>query len=417
MVDQAAYSLQNFLVLFAALRLLPLGPLGEYTLVSTLLILVQTSIRSLVLEPLTIRFSTASDADRRRAAAMAAGASAVLGMLAIAGTVVWSAAGGSSGRLLIAASITLGALLVQDAWRSTLFSARRPWATALNDWLCLAVTVGVLGMAVWRGHPDGAAVMLIWAAGTGAGAVFGVVQIRVLPNPLKTLSWLRKQGDLGVRLVGSVLAQQGAGRASLIVVSAWAGDAALGQISASRTLVSPINTLIVATFALAVPDAAERLQRSLRHLRRFTTLVSGALVGVTALLTLVFFFLPGHIGHVIAGSNWGAAHALLIPTALWIAGTASSQGARIGLRALERASTILWVSVALGLLLLIACALGTFLWGATGAAWGFGLASLGGQVLWTLSYRRAAAAWTDGDGRRAQDQRRSSVSRRSSRSR
>jgi len=313
---------------------------------------------------------------------------------------------------MVAAGIALAVLLVQDGWRTALFAARRPWGTAANDALCLVATLAVLAVAVWRGHPGSAGVMLIWSAGTGVGAIFGAFQLRVLPRLQATVRWLRTQGDLGLRLVGSVLAQQLAGRTSLIIVSAWAGHAALGLISASRTLVSPLSTLILATFAFAVPEAVQRLKRSPRQLQLLTTMVSGALLGATALLTVVLYFLPDRIGHLIAGHNWGAAHSLLIPTALWIAGTAISQGARIGLRVLDSASTILSISVVLGVVLLAACAAGTFGWGATGAAWGFGLASIAGQVLWTIGYRRAISRWPGAGGSRTRRSRsRSSASR------
>ncbi|QGN32798.1 hypothetical protein [Microlunatus sp. Gsoil 973] len=378
--------------MFSALRLLPLDALGQYTLVSTLVILAQTSIRSLVLEPLTIRFSTQPDDVRRRATAMAAGASACLGMIAVVGTVVWAIAGGSSGRLMVAAGITFAILLVQDAWRTALFASRRPWGTAANDAICLAATLLALAVVATRGHADAPAVMLVWGFGSAFGAILGVVQLRTLPKVQSCWHWLRTQGDLGLRLVGSVLAQQLAGRTSLIIVSVWAGHAALGQISASRTLVSPISTLILATLAFAVPEAARRALTSLRHLQHFTRMISGALLAVTALLTVVLYFLPERLGVAIAGQNWAAAHSLLIPTALWIAGTAMSQGARIGLRVLERASAILWISVVLGAVVLVACACGTLGWGAAGAAWAFGLASVAGQVVWTIGYRRAIAA-------------------------
>jgi O-antigen/teichoic acid export membrane protein len=380
--------------LFSALRLLPLDALGKYTLVSTLVILAQTSIRSLVLEPLTIRFSTQPEDVRRRATAMAAGASASLGIVAVVATVTWAIAGGSSGRLMVAAGITFAILLVQDAWRTALFASRRPWGTAANDAICLAATLIGLTVVMVRGHghADAPAVMIIWGFGSAFGAVLGVFQLRALPKVQSCWHWLRTQADLGLRLVGSVLAQQLAGRTSLVIVSVWAGHAALGQISASRTLVSPISTLILATLAFAVPEAARKAVTSLRDLRHFTRMVSGALVAVTALLTVVLYFLPERIGVAIAGQNWAAAHSLLVPTALWIAGTAMSQGARIGLRVLERASTILWISVALGAVVLVACACGTLGWGAPGAAWAFGLASVAGQAVWTVGYRRATAS-------------------------
>jgi hypothetical protein len=68
---------------------------------------------------------------------------------------------------------------------------------------------------------------------------------------------------------------------------------------------------------------------------------------------------------------------------------ALSQGPRVGLRALASASVVFRVSCVLGLVLLASTTAGVLLGGGTGAAWGFGLASVGGQVLWQGAYRRA----------------------------
>lgn len=390
LVDQGAFSVQNFVVLFAALHWLDIGVLGRYTLISTFVILIQSSMRSLVLEPLTIRFSAAECRIHRHAVGSAAGLSLALGLIVAAICVACSLVVPGLGSLLPAAAFTLVVLVVQDAWRLGLLAARRTWATALNDAACLAATIlGLLWLSIGSGEVTGSDVLLIWGSGTGVGLLLGALQLRVLPRIEWAWKWLRDQGDIGLRLVGSMLAQQLAGRMSLVIVAAIAGERALGEVSASRTLLTPLNTLVVATFSFAVPEAVRRLRLSVEALGSFTRLVSLSLVAVSTAFAAGLYLLPKSVGHLVAGSNWPVAHSLIIPTGLWITGTAMSQGARIGLRALERPGVILTVSAGLGPVLLICTTVGTVIGGGAGAAWGFGIASVLGQLPWAVAYRRA----------------------------
>lgn len=387
--DQIAFSLANFLILFSALHWLGAAPLGAFTLTMTLTILLQTAARSLVLEPLSIRFSTVSTDARRRGGADAAGASLLIGTVVVGLSAAYDLLSSGSLGMTSAAGATLVALLVQDAWRFTFFAGRQPWRTALNDTVCLLATAGLLWFAAATGRTDGTFLIAAWGLATAVGAVLGCAQLRTLPSVRGGLRWLRDQRDVGLPLMGSTLAQQAAGRLSLVLVATLAGHAALGLVSASRTLLTPMTAAIAATFSIAVPDAVRRLRRSPEALRRYTSLVSGVLLAATAALSAAIYVLPTSAGRLIAGQNWENAHSLLVPTALWVAGMALSQGPRVGMRALGQATAVFRVSCVLGVILLACTTVGVVTGGATGAAWGFGLASVGGQVLWQAAYRRA----------------------------
>lgn len=179
-VDQAAFSTQNFLVLLAALHWLNLEQLGAFTLSATFLILTQTSVRSLVLEPLTIRHTTSAADQHRSAVSRAAGLSTVIGMggslvavsIFILGVTAWSAA----------FTITLVPVLLQDAWRFALFSRGKVWGAAGNDVACLLATSAVLALLAERPAISGNEIFLAWAAGAATGALLGVAQLSTFPK-------------------------------------------------------------------------------------------------------------------------------------------------------------------------------------------------------------------------------------------
>lgn len=389
LLDQAAYSIQNFAVAFVALHSLELAPLGALSLAMTLVILAHASLRAGVLEPLTIRASRSEVGSVREMASMAAGLSVCIGVAAgalTAGAGWWL--GGPHGSVVAWSGVVLLLILVQDSWRFGLFAARRLWAATLNDTVACAVTIATLGGVSRLAPLDGGAILAAWAAGSLAGLLLGMVQLRIVPRPGLARRWFDDQRRLGLPLMGSVLAQQSMGRLSLVIVSAIGGPAQLGLLNAARIVLTPVNTLIAATYGFAVPDAVRRLERSRRSLVRYTTLLGLALAGFSIVLTAVLLALPHSWGALIAGDNWDEARSLLVPTCLWIVGVGLSQGARVGLRALEQGGVIFRVSLVLGALLLVSTTAGVLVDGGRGAAWGFGVASLLGQVLWTFAYRR-----------------------------
>ncbi|HVX18471.1 MAG TPA: hypothetical protein VHA73_10615 [Acidimicrobiales bacterium] len=389
-VDQALSSLQNFVVLFAALHYLSVGGIGEFTLAYTISLLALSTVRSLVLEPITIRFSAAGDRDRRSATASASGASLLLGLLTTAlALLAFPLLPRHAALIVLAAAAIMPLLLVQDAWRFHLFASGRAWAAAANDGICLIATGLVTLAVVHHGHPTVPVLMIVWGVGTGAGLIAGIVQIGVLPGARSAWRWLTSHKDLGLRLAGETLAQQAAGRLSLIMLSGIVSVGALGELSASRTLMTPLTTLIAATIAFAVPEAVRLRARSGRQLDLYVTGLSIALVATVVVFTAGLYFLPARLGHLLAGKNWGISKKLLIPTALWAAGMGANQGPRVGLRAVQQPKLILRVASFLGVCLLVGTTIGAVTAGAEGAAWGFGLVSAFGQVPWQIAYRRA----------------------------
>jgi O-antigen/teichoic acid export membrane protein len=376
-IDEGLSSLQNFAIMFAALRYLSISTLGFFTLAYNAGLLTETLLRSLLLAPLTIRYSHVSSSDQRRAGSRAAGASIEAGLLcaAIAVVVSWALRGDYREMLLALGFATL-MLIVQEAWRVYFFTQRRPWLAVLNDGFCLLSTLALLVLVVAeRGHPSAATLLVIWGAGTGCGAILGMGQAHLLPAVSQSWSWLREHWSLGSRLAGAQSAERLASQIAFILTAAIAGGVALGQISASRTLISPFTTLVVAVGTFAAPEAARLYHRRSGAFRLFTLAISVALTGAVAVFGVAIYALPDSIGRHMAGANWLSAKALLLPILVWTGSNAFRSGALTGLQVMERARQVLRFSLLTGLATLVAVPIGVTLSGAGGAAWAFATVS------------------------------------------
>lgn len=386
LIDQAASSLQNFAILVAALHWFELDLVGAFSLLYAVMTLVVVIVRSLTLEPLVVQHSGAA----HRAAGPAMGASLIVSLAASGLVLVAVPALTGYAWLLASAAIVLPVLLVQDAYRYVMFADGRQMAAALNDSLCLAgtsVVVAVLWISPWR-HP--ALLVLAWGLGALAGVVAGARQTHSVPRPADGRAWLREQRRLGLPLAASQLAQQGSGRLSQALITGIGGAAALGMVSASRTVITPMTTLVTASMSYALPEAARAHRRSgLQGLDKVVVLTSGILALVVVGYGVCILVAPDALGEILAGRNWNTAQALAVPTTLWVLGTAASQGPRVGLRVLGRGIQTLRVSLVMGGLLLAGTVGGVLLNGGVGAAWGFGLVSVAGQGVWWSSYARS----------------------------
>lgn len=383
-VSQGLASVQSFVLLFIALRWLSLEGLGLFTVIYTSATLVLTVTRSLVLEPLLIRYSGCSELTG--AIPRAIGASALLGlgccMAVVACALILRPL---DAEVILAGAVALPTILVQDAYRFAMFADGRPWRAAVNDGVTFLLTGALVVVVALAESPSTWWVFVGWGFACGAASLVGAGQLQVVPRIRGGCRWLRENVRIGWQLAGSTAAQQASGRVSLYLVGAIAGMASLGVVAAARTLFSPLNTLLAASIAFAVPEGKKFDGRALD---RFVVLLSFVLGVLVVALLVALHLLPDDVGTFIVGSNWDAAKSLLLPTALWIGGTAISQGARVGLRVLDRAQTVLTVSLIIGPLTIVGAAVGAILGGAMGAAWGFGSVSIIVQLLWWTAYKR-----------------------------
>lgn len=392
MVDQGFSSLTNFVVAFAALRYLNVAGLGEFTLAYFGAQLVLSIVRSLVLEPLAIRFTTVEPDVRRRATAAASGASVLIGLVTLALAGVPALTFHSHGWLVIgAAGVITPVLLVQDAWRFHLFAASRAWAAATNDAVCFVFVVPFTVLAVLLFQHSAGLFLISWGLGTSCGALLGMWQSRTLPRPRAGIGWLSRNRDLGPHLAIGGSLEFAASQAALAVIGLVGGVAATGQIGSGRTLMTPATTLTTGLNLFAVPEARRIYRHGRRQLVYLSAGVSLVVACGVAALAVGLYFTPDQWGEDVVGRNWPIAKSLLLPIAIWTVAAGARGGAAIGLRALERGRLIAILSGLTAPLIIGGVFVGVEVSGARGAAWGFAIVYGLAVVGWWATYLRAKA--------------------------
>jgi len=377
-VDQVLSSLANFLVLFAALRTLPLATLGSFTLAYNGTILLLGLVRPLSLEPLLVRVGGSSEQDRRRAIQQASGLSLAVGLsFAVIALVMATARPSSTGNIFLLASVAALALLVQDAWRYYFFATRRPWAAALNDGVCLVCTGAAMAVTLTRLSPSASLLLAVWGLGGLGAALFGLAQIRTWPSPRMAGRWLKSTRNIGPAFFGEIALERAANQIALVVLGLLASTAAVGMLGAARTVMTPVTTVVSAAAVLAVPEAARRLKAGdVCGLRQFSVVLSGSLAVIIMAFTTLTLLLPSSIGRLVFGLNWDAIRPLLLPTGIWTAAIAARNGPRASLRAMEKGSSLLRLSIVASSLVVIGATLGGYLAQAGGAAWALAASSI-----------------------------------------
>jgi hypothetical protein len=107
---------------------------------------------------------------------------------------------------------------------------------------------------------------------------------------------------------------------------------------------------------MAIPEAAQILRRSPRHLPLFCAAVSAGL----ALLGLVWgsallVALPRGLGHLMLGNIWRGAYPLVLPATIYLMSTCATIGASMGMLALGAARRSLRATM-VTTVLIVACA-------------------------------------------------------------
>jgi O-antigen/teichoic acid export membrane protein len=197
---------------------------------------------------------------------------------------------------------------------------------------------------------------------------------------------LKRHRDLGPHLAAERGLEFSGSQIAVVAVGAMSGVAAAGQIGSARTLMTPATTVIAGVFLFAVPEASRIANRGKRRLLRFTAGISIIVALAVCVMTLVLALLPNGVGHHLAGGNWSAAKAVLLPVAIWHAAAGARFGPAVGLRTLQRGRLIAKLSVVTAVAIVLVVVGGTALGNAPGAAWGFAFVYTAAVVLWWSAY-------------------------------
>ncbi|WP_407837144.1 hypothetical protein ACE1OC_12970 [Streptomyces sp. DSM 116496] len=376
-LDQAASSATNILVLVLAARLSSAAGFADFTMVyvafTVLLGLNMAYVgQTLVLEKEPARLAAAC----RSGLSFTGAASTVVGaVVALVGLLL----PGATGRAFLALGLVLPLVLLQDGLRYCFSALRAPQRALAADALRLACVVPALLL-----QPEGASagrLVLVWGASALPALVLGLWLLR--PSVRGAAADLRpylRRGHLGQRFVVEFAVGNGSSQLAVLGLGVFATPLAVGALRGATTLFGPLNVLFNSANSFGPPIVGRASGK--RGVVRLTALMGGALAVTGAAWGAVLYALPERAGRELLGDTWQAAAALLPATGAQYAVMGLGTCALLTLRVLNPKATlslqVVFSLLSVGLLLG-----GYAVWGVAGAAWGLALGSAS----------KAAAGW------------------------
>ncbi|WP_327255031.1 hypothetical protein [Streptomyces sp. NBC_01244] len=382
-LDQAASSATNILVLVLAARLSSAAGFADFSMVYvTFTVLLGLNVayvgQTLVLEkddPASARLATAC----RSGLAFSGAASAAVGaVLALLGLLLPGATGWS----FLALGLVLPLVLLQDGLRYCFSALRAPGRALAADALRLACVVPALLLQP-EGAPAGRLV-LVWGISALPALALGLWLLRPsvrggAGGAIDLRPYLRR-GYLGQRFVVEFAVGNGSSQLAVLGLGVFATPLAVGALRGATTLFGPLNVLFNSANAFGPPVVGRASGK--RGVVRLTALMGGALAVTGAAWGAVLYALPERVGRELLGDTWQAAAALLPATGAQYAVMGLGTCALLTLRVLNPKATlslqVVFSLLSVGLLLG-----GYAVWGVAGAAWGLALGSAS----------KAAAGW------------------------
>ncbi|MFF8265998.1 hypothetical protein ACF059_01260 [Streptomyces sp. NPDC016562] len=376
-LDQAASSATNILVLVLAARLSSASAFADFSMVyvtfSVLLGLNMAYVgQSLVLEKGADtspgRVPGGLGALCRSAVGFTGAASAVVGaVLAVAGL----ALPGAGGRAFLALGLVLPLVLLQDGLRYCFSALRAPGRALAADALRLACAVAALAV-----QPEGASagrLVLVWGLSALPALALGLWLLR--PSVRGARADLRpylRRGHLGQRFVVEFAVGNGSSQLAVLGLGVFATPLSVGALRGATTLFGPLNVLFNSANAFG-PPVLGRLGGK-RATVRATAALGLVLAAVGAGWGAVLYALPDRAGSSLLGDTWAATSALLPATGAQYAVMGLGTCALLTLRVLAPKATlslqVVFSLLSVGLLLG-----GYAVWGVAGAAWGLAAGS------------------------------------------
>lgn len=382
LVDQALSALTNVVLSFLVARQVSAEEFGAFAVAFLVFSLTVGVVRSLVGQPLGIRYSAVEGPERvvtmhhAFAATLAVALPVSAGALA-AGAII----GGSLGPTLMALAVVLPFMVLQDVCRSAFFAWARPELATLNDSVWAVVQFSGIGLLVALGHSQAWTMVLAWGAGGAAGAVLGMAQLRALPRWAGVRRWVRANRDLVGYLFVEYLLGVGAYQGGILLIGGALGVSDIGSLRAAQVLVGPVGILATAATTFGVPEISRR-ETLPRHPMRIAGGASGAIVGATLVYTVLLLLIPEGLGVQLLGDTWTGASSVLLPVALGSAFAGGKLGPVILLYGMGLARKTIRLVTLLALLAVAGMLIGAALASAPGLAWGLALAQAVVMPLW-----------------------------------
>ena len=390
LVDQALSALSNTVLTVMVARSVSAEDFGAFAIAFVVFGIFIAVTKSVVGQPLQMRFSGADSAELKAAIGRALGAALLIGLLAACGMAAVSLLTHQGvQRALVALAVVLPALLVQDSCRMALFALARPRGAALIDAFWTAIMIALLMLLVALGRDDVQWLTIAWGIGAAVSATVGLALIHVRPAPRMATSWLREQWDLSRYMFAEYFLGLGAVHLGILLVGVIATSDAVGALRAAQVLLGPLGILGAAAFQFAMPEIARRREIDGRTLSLWGLGVSGALGSVTVAYVVTLLLVPDHWGTALFGATWAGAAAVLAAMGISSLFSSLGSGPACVLYGISRARSTFRINLAKGPIILTAVVLGTWTTGAVGAAWALALTEAAVLPAWIITMERA----------------------------
>ncbi|WP_030763936.1 MULTISPECIES: hypothetical protein [unclassified Streptomyces] len=367
-LDQAASSATNILVLVLAARLSSASGFADFSMVYVTFSVLLGLNMAYVGQSLVLQKGERLGAECRSAVGFTAAGSAAVGVLLAA---VGLALPGATGTAFLALGLVLPLVLLQDGLRYCFSALRAPERALAADALRLVCVVAALAV-----QPEGASAgRLVLAWGLSALPALGLGLWLLRPYVRGSRADLRpylRRGHLGQRFVVEFAVGNGSSQLAVLGLGVFATPLAVGALRGATTLFGPLNVLFNSANAFG-PPVLGRLGGK-RATVRATAALGLVLATVGAGWATTLYLLPDRLGRELLGDTWAGASALLPATGAQYAVMGLGTCALLTLRVLAPKATlslqVVFSLLSVGLLLG-----GYAVWGMAGAAWGLAAGS------------------------------------------
>lgn len=370
--DQVVSSGSNFATGVAVARLSGITQFGQYMIVVVFWLVLVGLHRALITEPMVVTSRDADDLRSRLAHGLAA--EAVYGFAAGAtmaiGGALALAAGYPLGGPLLALSLWLPGLLVQDYWRAMAFQQGRPGMALANDVVFVVVqgaAVVVLALIGW--HTVGY-MIAAWGLGGMAGAIYGFRRFPAVSRPAEGWQMLAGLWPQSRWILADFASGYLTEQANLLLAAALLTRVDFGGFRASYTLIGPILILLLAEMNLGLPGATRRAcSEDPDALHHYARRLSGATFACVATYGVLAIVAGQYLLRTVYGPGFARFGPLVTLGAVAYSIASLSTGQGIALKAGARMSLVWRARLLVGLVSLTSMVVLVEWLGVVGAAW------------------------------------------------
>lgn len=317
----------------------------------------------------------------------AVGATTVLALgLAIIHAVAGFALGGTLQTLLLVFAFLTPGLLLQDSARVLLLAQGQPRQSFESNVVWTVIQAAGSTM-VYLTTQSAAGFLMAWGMAATGSAVYSLLRIGVLPNPVAGIAWFRRLRGVSAGWALEYFATSAPAQLLTWAIGAIAGLEELAAYRGALVLVGPSTVLLGGIRIVGLPAAAA-MRDDVDGLRRLVHRIEFALCTSVLITTLPLVVIPDILGRGLLGASWPGAERVLGFVVLDRVAAATAVASVIGLRVARAHRQLLLLRALTAFAGLGFGIMGAVWAGATGSAAGYGFVTVVTLPLWRRSYKR-----------------------------